>query len=104
MYRTTLSLLALIMPSLVNSACPQDSVEIGDIGPDSQQVCDMLKTHFPSSDVVILDRHILSSHAVSVNDHFKSLRYSLVGPNWKLLSIDVVARDGRGIKRLGVVR
>ncbi|MES9957240.1 MAG: hypothetical protein ABW086_09335 [Sedimenticola sp.] len=108
MNRKSLTLMALVLPSLVQGACIQDSVEIGDTGPDSQQVCDLLNAHFPRSDAVIINRDIHASDSVTVkvslNDRIKLLNYTLSGATWSLMTIGIEETPYKKGRYLSVMR
>ena len=95
MRKTIFLALTLATLSEAHAACLQDSIEIGDIGPSSELVCDQLEERFPHSDIAILDRAIHSRHSVSVsvaiNGHLESLEYDLRGADWKLRETDSLA-------------
>ena len=80
--------LALAFSSVAYGACQIDSPEIGDVGLDSELICNMLDSNLPHSDIVILGRTIQSNNAVTVvvvvDDIPMSLEYRLVGVDWKL--------------------
>ena len=90
MLRTFMLPLALSVSSISHGACWLDSPEIGDIGPGSQLVCNMLESRFPHSDIAILDRTIHSHNSVSVivavDGQPESLDYQLTGADWKLIA------------------
>jgi len=69
------------------ATCTLDAPEIGDIGPDSQRVCEQLASQSPQSDIAILDRRIHSPEAVSVmvsvDGQRQSLEYVLRGADWR---------------------
>ena len=88
MFKYMLLPIILTMSSASYSACQLDSPEIGDIGPGSELVCDMLETRSQNSSITILDRMPKSNRAVSilvdVDGQKQSLNYRLVGANWRL--------------------
>ncbi|MCW8903420.1 hypothetical protein, partial [Sedimenticola sp.] len=66
MLRINPFLMTLLLASASYGACQQDAAEIGDIGPESQQVCQMLEGRFPESSSVIIDRQIHSGSNISI--------------------------------------
>ena len=88
MFRSLLLSIILTASSTAYAACYLDSPEIGDIGPGSELVCDMLETRSQNSSITILDRMPKSNKAVSilvdVDGEKQSLNYRLVGANWRL--------------------
>ena len=74
--------LPLLVSFPLYATCTPDAPEIGDIGPDSQRVCEQLASQFPQSDIAILDRSIHSPEAVSVmvslDGRQQSLEYQLI--------------------------
>lgn len=88
MIKTILFTLTLAVIPGAHAACLQDSPEIGDIGPSSQLVCDLLEARFTQSDIAILDRKMHSRDTVAVivamNGQLQSLEYNLHGADWKL--------------------
>jgi len=95
MHKTIFLALALATLSEAHAACLQDSIEIGDIGPSAELVCDRLEARFPHSDIALLDRAIHSRQSVSVgvaiNGHLETLKYDLRGADWKLAESDSMA-------------
>ncbi|MCP3852888.1 MAG: hypothetical protein GY694_22070 [Gammaproteobacteria bacterium] len=81
--------LALTFSSVSYGACISDSPEIGDIGPRSELVCDLLEPRVPNSKITILDRKIHSSNSVSVivllDGQSRTLEYKLKGADWELI-------------------
>lgn len=88
MLKTIMLPLTLTFTSVSFAACLPDFPEIGDIGPGSKLVCNMLESRFPHSSIAILDRRIRSHNSVSVivtvNGQPESLKYQLTGADWKL--------------------
>jgi len=88
MLRTILLPVTLSLSSISYGSCQLDSPEIGDAGPDSQRVCDMLESRSESSDITILDRKVHSARSVSViielDDQLRTLEYELSGADWKV--------------------
>lgn len=88
MLRTILFSLTLISTSVTYGACLPDTAEIGDIGPGSQLVCNMLEARYPQSNIAVLDRKIHSQNTVlvivSVDGQSESLKYNLRGADWML--------------------
>ncbi len=96
MLRTILISLSLTVSSASYGACQLDSPEIGDIGPGSELVCNMLESRVPNSDIAILDRKIHSPNTVSVivmmDGKPETLEYKLKRANLDLIlyaAIDV---------------
>ena len=81
--------LALTFSSVSYGACLPDAPEIGDVGPGSELVCDMLESRIPDSNIAILDRKINSPNTVSVivmlDGQSKTLEYKLKGADWELI-------------------
>jgi hypothetical protein len=88
MLRATLMTTTLLFASSTYAACEPDALEIGDTGPASQRVCEMLEARFPRSNISIVDREIYSGNSVeviaSVDGQKESLTYQLVGADWAL--------------------
>ncbi|MCW8908558.1 MAG: hypothetical protein OQL28_15040 [Sedimenticola sp.] len=81
--------LTLLLSSSVHAGCQMDPPELGDIGPDSGLVCEMLEHQHPySAQIRVLDRALYSRNRVRVmvalDNHPASLLYDLVGANWRL--------------------
>lgn len=90
MPKAIMVLVALLLSSAVYGGCQIDSPELGDIGPDSRLVCDMLEHQHPySRDIKVLDRELHSRNRVrvliAVDNRQASLLYHLVGANWRLI-------------------
>ena len=81
--------LALTFSSVSYGTCLPDSPEIGDIGPSSELVCDLLESQVPDTNVAIIDRKIHSSNSVSVmallDGQSRTLEYKLKGADWELI-------------------
>jgi hypothetical protein len=88
MLKTMLLPLTLTASSLSYAACLPDSPEIGDSGPSSEMVCEMLETKHPGNQFEIIDRVIRAQDSVKVivmvGDKPASMEYKLVGADWKL--------------------
>lgn len=88
MLRTIMFTFAFTATSVTFAACLPDSEEIGDIGPDSQHVCNALEAQHPESEISILSRKILShknvSITISVDGKPESLEYRLKGADWRV--------------------
>ena len=97
MLKSILIPVLLTTTSVSYGACLPDATEIGDIGPASQLVCDMLEVRSPNSDITILDRTIESHNAVSVavdiNGRTELLNYRLTGADWRLAEPALAARS-----------
>lgn len=72
----------------VHAACLPDAPELGDIGPASERVCNLLEDRFPGARLTVDDRSIHSPTAVtvsaSVNGRRVQLDYRLIGLTWAL--------------------
>ena len=81
--------LALAFSSVSYGACMPDSPEMGDIGPSSELVCDLLESQIPRTNIAIIDRKIHSPNSVSVivlrDGQSRSLQYKLKGADWELI-------------------
>lgn len=88
MRKTILFAALLSMTGISHAICVTDAPEIGDVGPASEYVCDMLDAWIPQANIAILDRTPLSPDSVSIlvslNGHQKFLKYVLSGPRWVL--------------------
>jgi len=97
MLKTILLPLTLSFSSVTYGSCLLDSPEIGDIGPGSQLVCQLLESRFPQLDIAILDRKIHSYDTVSVivevNDQHETMEYKLKGADWKLTKSDFLTSN-----------
>lgn len=71
-----------------HAACLPDAAELGDAGPGSDLICDVLDARYPQAEIVILDRQILSPDAVIVQLEMagrpEEIAYRLVGARWQL--------------------
>lgn len=71
-----------------NANCLTDGPEIGDVGPDSELVCNELVRQFPGATMAVENRFIHSPTEVtvtaSVNGEPISLEYTLAGFTWGL--------------------
>ncbi len=82
-------ILAILPVALGASAtCVTDSPEMGDIGPSSELICNLLERQFPESALAVRGRSIHSptevSVVTSVDGRPVSLRYELSGYTWRL--------------------
>jgi hypothetical protein len=97
MTRKLLFLLILALAANVQADCVPDREEIGDTGPASSRVCEMLDKRFPEADFKILDREIHSGKSVSLivlsGSETLSLDYRLVGADWVLEKPRVAGND-----------
>ncbi len=88
MFKTTILTLGLLVVFNANAGCLPDSVELGDIGPESQLVCEKLESMYPDKHIVITGRELMSHNDVTilltVEAQEVSLNYRLVGADWKL--------------------
>jgi hypothetical protein len=75
---------ALVVPA----ACLPDAPELGDLGPDSGRVCDVLEHELPGTTLAVDGRSIHSATAVTVSASVDGrpvrLDYRLVGLTWEL--------------------
>ena len=73
---------ALVVPA----ACLPDAPELGDLGPDSGRVCDVLEHELPGTTLAVDGRSIHSATAVTVSASVDGrpvlLDYRLVGLTW----------------------
>ena len=87
MFKRTMLILAMLVVSRVNADCFQDTLEIGDIGPESQLVCDRLESMYPGKHIEITGRHIRSQNAVTIlltiDGQKEALSYRLSGADWR---------------------
>ena len=95
MFKTTILTLGLLTGFNSFAACLHDTLEIGDIGPGSQLVCDTLASMYPDKRIEITGREIMSHDEVtirmSIEGQAGSLHYRLVGADWKMSSGDRLA-------------
>lgn len=88
--------LVLIFAGPAAADCVPDSEEIGDIGPGSSRICEMLESRFPGADSRIGDREIHSAESVTVvvslDGRMRYLDYRLIGPDWVLKTPQVADR------------
>jgi hypothetical protein len=88
MINQTLALTILPLAFATHAACVTEPPEIGDIGPDSELVCNALEQRFPGATLAVVNRSIHSpsqvSVAASVNGRPITLRYELSGYTWRL--------------------
>ncbi len=86
MMKNTICLAALFFATNAGATCIGDSIEIGDIGPATDQLCAVLQAKHPGHSITITNRHILSSEQVDIDYAVKQLEghinYRLVGANW----------------------
>ena len=86
MFKRTILILILLAVSNANADCLQDTLEIGDIGPESQLVCDRLDSMYPGKHIEITGREIRSQSNMTIyltiEGQKDSLSYRLVGANW----------------------
>ena len=87
MLKRTMLTLGLLVFANVNADCLQDTLEIGDIGPESQLVCDTLESMYPGKHIEITGRHIRSQNAVTIlltiDGQKDALSYRLAGADWR---------------------
>ena len=87
MFKKILLPITLIFAPQAHSACQPDAAQIGDIGPSSQIVCQLLESQFPQSESSIVDRKIITENAISINvvidGKAQLLSFNLKGANWK---------------------
>ncbi|MEJ2613025.1 MAG: hypothetical protein P8179_23965 [Candidatus Thiodiazotropha sp.] len=78
--------LVLTLAANAHATCVPDTLEIGDSGPGSFQVCQVLGDHYPDANINILNRTIQAadkvSILVSVNGQMQWIAYQLAGPDW----------------------
>ncbi|MCG8426454.1 MAG: hypothetical protein MI754_03750 [Chromatiales bacterium] len=83
--------LALVASSATQASCLTDVPEIGDIGPGSDQVCDLLRVTFPAASTAVIDRDVRGNNTVVVkvlvDEQPKFLHYHLIGVEWRLLDL-----------------
>ncbi|MCU7802894.1 MAG: hypothetical protein KZQ96_06820 [Candidatus Thiodiazotropha sp. (ex Lucinoma borealis)] len=89
MFKMTMFTLSLLMCSPhIQAVCLVDTLELGDIGPASQLVCDSIASFYPGKQIEIIDREISSQRDVtillSIEKQHHTLSYQLVGADWKL--------------------
>ena len=96
MLKVSIFTLSLLVVSTSQAGCLPDAYEIGDIGPGSDRICNMLEAQLPHSDIVIVDRKILSKNDISVtlvvDGKIDSLKYKLSGADWKLARPNIAQR------------
>lgn len=80
--------LTFLFATSAQAECLHDSWEIGDTGPGSSRVCETLKVKFPTSNLAVVNRKILSADEVSVvvtvDGELQTLDYRLSGADWVL--------------------
>lgn len=85
--------LAMSAASTSYAACLPDAAEIGDNGPGSLYICEMLEARYPQLEIEILDRRIVSSDTVAVylemGGQAEVLEYNLVGAQWQLAETSI---------------
>lgn len=88
MFKIVLLSLALSLSTVVNGSCLPDPPELGDIGPDSNVVCQLLESWLPESNIAILDRNFPAYDTVSitveVDGRHETIEYKLERADWKL--------------------
>ena len=71
---------------VVQATCQADDPEIGDIGPNSNRVCETLHRDFPNATINVVDRKIQTSTDVIVMARIDgkplSIEYWLVNADW----------------------
>lgn len=96
MTRHMLFALSFCFAAASQAACTPDTVEIGDTGPDSSQICQKLQQRYPDAQLEILDRQIHTAESVSivvsVDGEIQPLGYRLVGADW-VLTKSQIARN-----------
>lgn len=79
--------LALIIAPQAHSACQPDVAQIGDVGPSSQSVCELLEAQYPQADSAVVGRKIVTDSAVSLNVVIDGkpqlLSFNLKGADWQ---------------------
>jgi hypothetical protein len=66
MHKLLLVPFAMGLALQANATCRQDTVEMGDTGPDDPIVCATLKSINPNSDIRIINRYIHSADRVNL--------------------------------------
>lgn len=89
MSKVIMILISVLLTSTVYGGCEIDSAELGDNGPESLLVCNMLEQQHPyAKNIKVLDREPHSRSRVrvliAVDNRQVSLLYDLVGANWRL--------------------
>lgn len=102
MYKALMIPIALFLSSSVHGGCQADPPELGDIGPDSGNVCEMLEHQHPYSEQIrVVDRELYSRSRVRVmvalDNRPASLLFSLVGANWRLTGFRFAAYEERDL-------
>lgn len=79
--------LTMGVASVSHAACLPDASEIGDAGPGSELVCDMLEAKFPQLEIAIVDRKIHSGSDVTlelvIGNRPETIDFELVGARWQ---------------------
>ena len=89
MFKQALILAMLPFAVSANASCVTVPLEMGDIGPGSELVCNELEHRFPGAVLAIQGRSIHSptevSVAATVDGRPMGLRYRLTGADWRLV-------------------
>jgi hypothetical protein len=95
MHRLLLLPVAMCLTFQTNAACRQDTVEVGDTGPDDAIVCAFLESLDAGTDAWIVNRYILTADRVSLaivrGGKPLRLEYQLSGVQWQLKDNNLLA-------------
>ncbi len=96
MLKQVLMFSTILISSTTFAACVEDTPEIGDIGPSSSYVCEILSGQDPRRETVIHDRTILTPDSVSISLSFNGrpykLRFVRSGFDWVLMEEAVASQ------------